>query len=107
MEQVKIPRSLVHYAWGVLAYVVLVIAWGAFVRASGSGAGCGAHWPLCNGEGIPTLKSSATIIEATHRATSFIAIVAVGALMVWSLRVLPRGHRARRASIASAVFVLG
>jgi heme A synthase len=100
-------RSLVRFAWGVLAYNLLVIAWGAFVRASGSGAGCGAHWPLCNGEGFPTLKSSATIIEATHRATSGIALVVVVVLMAWTLRVLPRGHRARRASIASTVFVLG
>ncbi|MFO0674098.1 MAG: hypothetical protein U0235_31540 [Polyangiaceae bacterium] len=37
-------------AWGALGYNLLVIAWGAYVRASGSGAGCGAHWPLCNGE---------------------------------------------------------
>jgi heme A synthase len=101
------PRSLARFAWGVLAYNLLVIAWGAFVRASGSGAGCGAHWPLCNGEGFPELKSSATIIEATHRATSGIALIVVVALMVWTLRTLPRGHRARRASIASTVFVLG
>ena len=103
----RASRSLARFAWGVLAYNLLVIAWGAFVRASGSGAGCGAHWPLCNGEGFPQLKSSATIIEATHRVTSGLALVAVVALMVWTLRVLPRGHRARRASVASTVFVLG
>ena len=39
-----------RYAWAVLAYNVLVVLWGAYVRASGSGAGCGSHWPLCNGE---------------------------------------------------------
>ncbi len=104
---VPAPLSLVRYAWGVLAYNLLVIAWGAFVRASGSGAGCGAHWPLCNGKGIPELTNNATIIEATHRFTSGIAMVLVGALMVQTLRALPRGHRARRASIASTVFVLG
>ncbi len=100
-------RSLARFAWAVLAYNLLVIAWGAFVRASGSGAGCGAHWPLCNGEGFPQLKSKATIIEATHRATSGLALVLVVALMAWSLSTLPRGHRARRASIASAIFVMG
>ena len=100
-------RSLARFAWGVLAYNLLVIAWGAFVRASRSGAGCGAHWPLCNGEGFPELKSRATIIEMTHRVTSGLALALVFALMVWTLRSLPRGHRARRASIASSVFVLG
>ena len=103
----RAPRALVRFGWGVLAYNLLVIAWGAFVRASGSGAGCGAHWPLCNGEGFPQLKSSATIIEATHRATSGVALVVVVVLMVWTLRAVPRGHRARRASIASTVFVMG
>jgi heme A synthase len=99
--------SLARFAWGVLAYNLLVIAWGAFVRASGSGAGCGAHWPLCNGAGIPELKSRATVIEATHRATSGIALIIVVALMVWVLRTLPHGHRARRASVASTVFMFG
>jgi heme A synthase len=100
-------RSLVRFGWGVLAYNLFVIAWGAFVRASGSGAGCGAHWPLCNGAGIPELKSRATIIEMTHRVTSFFALVLVVALLVWTLRTMPRGHRARKAAIASTVFVMG
>ena len=103
----RASRALVRFGWGVLAYNLLVIAWGAFVRASGSGAGCGAHWPLCNGAGIPELKSRATIIELTHRVTSGLALVVVVALMVWTLRALPRGHRARRASVASTVFVMG
>jgi len=103
----RASRALVRFGWGVLAYNLLVIAWGAFVRASGSGAGCGAHWPLCNGAGIPELKSRATVIEATHRATSGLALIAVVGLMVWTLRTLPRGHRARRAAIASTVFVMG
>lgn len=100
-------RRLVRFGWGVLAYNLLVIAWGAFVRASGSGAGCGAHWPLCNGAGIPELKSRATIIEMTHRVTSGLAMVLVVALLVWTLRTMPRGHRARKAAIASTAFVMG
>jgi heme A synthase len=99
-------RSLARFAWGVLAYNLLVIAWGAFVRASGSGAGCGRHWPLCNGELVPQPKSIATIIEASHRATSGLALLAVVALMIWTLRALPRGHRARRASVLSTGFIV-
>src|SRR5690606_8937667 len=41
---------LAAFAWGTLAYNLAVIVWGAYVRATGSGAGCGSHWPLCNGE---------------------------------------------------------
>jgi heme A synthase len=91
----------------VLAYNLLVIAWGAFVRASGSGAGCGRHWPLCNGEVMPRAHSVATVVEATHRATSGIALLLVVALMVWTLVAMPWGHRARRAAIASTVFIFG
>jgi heme A synthase len=98
-------RRLARYAWAVLAWNLIVIVWGAFVRASGSGAGCGRHWPLCNGEVVPTPKSTATLIEASHRASSGIALVLVVALMVWCLRALPKGDRARRASVYSAVFI--
>src|SRR3954471_23520600 len=96
-----------RFAWGVLAYNLLVIAWGAFVRASGSGAGCGRHWPLCNGEVVPRAPAVATIIEATHRVTSGIALVLVVALAVWAWRALPQRHPGRRAAVMSAVFVFG
>ncbi len=103
----KSARRLGRFAWGVLAYNLLVIAWGAYVRASGSGAGCGRHWPLCNGELVPRAESVKTIVEASHRATAGLAMIAVIALMAWTLRVMPRGHRARRASIFSAAFISG
>lgn len=98
-------KGLVRYAWAVLAYNLLVIVWGAYVRASGSGAGCGRHWPLCNGGLVSRSDSAKTLIEASHRVTSGLALVAVVVLMVWTLRALPRGHRARKAAIASTVFM--
>jgi cytochrome c oxidase assembly protein subunit 15 len=94
------------YAWGVLAWNVLVVLWGAFVRATGSGAGCGNHWPMCNGEVLPTAPALKTIIEFTHRATSGIALIAVVVLIVWAWRVFPRGHLARRGALLSGVFIL-
>ena len=99
--------ALGRFAWGVLAYNLLVIAWGSFVRASGSGAGCGRHWPLCNGELVPRAESSKTLVEMSHRVSAGLAMIAVVALMIWTLRTVPRGHRARRASIFSAVFIFG
>ena len=103
----KSTSLLGRFAWGVLAYNLLVIAWGAYVRASGSGAGCGRHWPLCNGELVPRAESAKTLVEASHRVSAGLAMIAVVALMVWTLRAVPRGHRARRASIFSAVFISG
>lgn len=98
---------LARFAWFVLAYNLVVIAWGAFVRASGSGAGCGRHWPLCNGEVVPRPKSIATIIEAGHRATSGLALIFVCVLAVWVFRAFPKGDRARRAAAFTTFFMFG
>ena len=95
-----------RFAWGVLAYNVLVVAWGGFVRATGSGAGCGKHWPSCDGVVVPRDPSAEMAIEFAHRATSGLALLAVLALAVWAVRVFPRGHAARRAAGASLVLVV-
>src|SRR5579872_1996308 len=95
-----------RFAWGVLAYNVLVVLWGGYVRASGSGAGCGSHWPLCNGEVIPVAPTVERIIEFTHRLTSGMAVAAVAGLCVWSLREFPHGHRVRRTAAWSLAFLL-
>jgi len=95
-----------RYAWAVLGINLLVILWGAFVRASGSGAGCGAHWPLCDGAVIPQAPTVARMIEFTHRATSGLALLAVIWLVVWARRVAPAGTPVRRAAYASLAFIL-
>jgi heme A synthase len=98
--------SLARLAWLVLGWNVLVILWGAFVRATGSGAGCGAHWPLCNGEVLPRAPELATLVELTHRVTSGIALLAVFYLAWRVFRDRPGGHPARGAAFASVVFIL-
>jgi cytochrome c oxidase assembly protein subunit 15 len=85
-----------RYAWLVLGVNLFVILWGGFVRASGSGAGCGRHWPLCNGQLVPVEPGTSTLIELTHRVTSGSALLLVAVLFWWSRREFPRGHPARR-----------
>lgn len=99
-------RRFVQYAWGVVFANVIVIIWGAFVRATGSGAGCGDHWPLCNGEVIPRAESIETVIEFSHRVTSGLALLAVVVLLVWAFRALPKGHIVRKAAVVSMVFMI-
>lgn len=94
------------FAWGVLIYNLLVILWGAFVRATGSGAGCGSHWPTCNGEIIPRAASVDTLIEFTHRVTSGIAFLLVLAMLIWALRAYPRGHIVRFGAFFSLIFMV-
>ncbi len=94
------------FAWGVLGANIFVILWGALVRATGSGAGCGRHWPQCNGTVIPEDPSTATLIEFTHRATSGIALLLVVALWWWSRRRYPAGHRVRSAASVALVLIV-
>ena len=100
------PTRLARYAWFVLAWNVLVILWGAYVRATGSGAGCGAHWPLCNGEVLPRAPTAEMLVEFSHRLSSGLALVAVLVLAVWIWRTVAAGHPARRAAVASLVFIV-
>jgi heme a synthase len=99
-------RRFAAFAWGVLAYNVAVILWGALVRATGSGAGCGGHWPLCNGDVLPNVSQIATVIELTHRVMSGVALLAVVAMFVWARRAFAAGHAVRRWAAWALVFIL-
>lgn len=99
-------RTVQRTAWGVLGYTVLVILWGGFVRASGSGAGCGDHWPLCNGEVIPTAPALNTVIEFGHRVSSGLALPAVLVLAWLVFRAFPTGSPVRKAAVASVAFMV-
>lgn len=90
----------------VLAYTVFVILFGAWVRITGSGAGCGEHWPTCHGEVVPRSPSVATIIEFTHRTTSGLCLLAVLALLYTAVRAFPRGHAARLGALLAVVFTI-
>jgi cytochrome c oxidase assembly protein subunit 15 len=99
-------HALRRFAWGVFAYFIAVILWGGVVRATGSGAGCGNHWPLCNGTVMQHSARAETIIEFTHRITSGLSLILVVALLVWTLRGTERGHLARVAAAAAVFFTL-
>ena len=94
------------FAWSVLAWNVLVILWGAYVRASGSGAGCGNNWPTCNGAVIPSTAQTSTIIEFTHRLSTGVALLGVLALCFWAFRSFPKFHSVRRTAVLSVIFLL-
>ena len=97
---------LARYVWVVLVYNLGVIAWGAYVRATGSGAGCGAHWPLCNGEVVPREAAVQTLIEFSHRLTSGLALVSVVVLFFWARRATRPGHPLRLGAALSLAFML-
>jgi len=98
--------SVERFAWFVVGYNTLVILWGALVRATGSGAGCGNHWPLCNGQVIPLSPTVHTIVEFTHRCMTFGSLVVVLGLLVWTFRATVKGTAARVLAVTSTVLLL-
>ncbi|MFL6352963.1 MAG: COX15/CtaA family protein [Bryobacteraceae bacterium] len=98
-------KRFARFAWAVLAYNIPVILWGAYVRASFSGDGCGAHWPFCNGQMIPQNMGAPMAIEFTHRMMTTLDSVAVIAMCVWAFRAFPRRHAVRLFSVLSLAFL--
>jgi len=100
-----VHRGFAIAAFALLVYTVAVVLWGAYVRATLSGDGCGDHWPLCNGVAIPVEPSLKTIIELTHRATSGLCWLWTFLMWVIALRVFERGHTTRSAAGWSLFFM--
>lgn len=103
--ELKLSR-FAKYAWVVLAYNIVVILWGAFLRASLSGDGCGRHWLTCGGEVVPTAPQFKTIIEFSHRLSTGLAFIAVLILFVWALRKFGKGNLARKAAFISFILMI-
>lgn len=99
-------RSLIYLAWGALIYNVAVILWGAVVRLSGSGAGCGDHWPLCDGQVVPLSFTAERVIEFSHRLTSGASGLLALGLIFLAFRQTGKGHPARLGAVLSFVFLL-
>lgn len=96
------------YAWGVLLYNLPVIAFGAFVRASRSGDGCGSHWPLCDGRLVPLVpRRLETVIEFVHRLSSGpLLLLLVAGLLIGGFRYFGKGHPVRVAVSLVLAFTL-
>ncbi|WP_031499535.1 COX15/CtaA family protein [Bryobacter aggregatus] len=78
------------WTWGFVAYLVAVILFGAWVRIAGAGAGCGNHWPTCQGVVVPVAPEAKTIIEFTHRVTSALSGLAGLGLLIYFWRTRSR-----------------
>ena len=99
-------RGLPTFAAGTLAWMILVVLEGAVVRATGSGAGCGAHWPLCNGQILPHHPRLATVIEFTHRSMTGICTGLTLSLIGWTFLAHRAGTRVRKAAVWSGILLL-
>ena len=80
---------------GLLLSIASILA-GAFVRATGSGDGCGATWPTCKGKIIPSLSDTSELIEFSHRSVS-------GVLLVVTLIIFAKTRKFQKDSLVRTV----
>ncbi len=106
MKPLKNISGFAKFSLFVLAYNIVVILWGVFLRASKSGDGCGQHWLTCHGELIPSAPELKTVIEFSHRLTSGLAFLFVLALLVWALRKFAKGSPVRKTAVVSFIFIV-
>lgn len=94
------------FALALLLYTILVILWGAWVRISHSGDGCGDTWPLCHGQLIPEAERGKTWVEYGHRLTSGIFGLVVVYFYFVAKKNYEKGHFARGAALATLIFTI-
>lgn len=100
-------RVFTRQAISLLGFTLLVVLFGAIVRITGSGAGCGKHWPTCQGEIVHLPRRLETLIELSHRISTGLNAVLVFLLTFRATRVFAKGHPVRRAlGVASAMMVV-
>lgn len=99
-------RAFARFAWFFVGYLAAVILFGAWVRITHSGAGCGANWPTCHGEVIPSQPEVKTLIEFTHRLTSGMCGILGLVLVGWAWRLFGAGSLIFRTSALTLLFVI-
>lgn len=87
----QLQRIFKRYSGFLVGYCILTILWGAFVRISGSGNGCGEHWPLCQGILIPESALLKTWIEFFHRIKSGLFGIFIVIQTILAFRWYPKG----------------
>ncbi len=97
------------YRWAqvYLVFLLGVILFGAVVRITGSGAGCGQHWPTCHGEVLHLPQSVETTIELSHRLSSGLTLPLAFILTFMAFRRFPKRHLARTGAVLTVIFLLG
>lgn len=93
-------RTIRRMAWMALALGFGQIVFGAIVRITGSGMGCGEHWPRCQGHWFPPLERPDLIIEVSHRYIA--AALSVAILLVLAMTI----RRRREPGVSGAGGVL-
>lgn len=89
-----------------LSYLILVIVFGAYVRAGLHGDGCGRSWPHCGNTIVPDGSSVSAIIEFTHRTTSTLSGLIALAFVFWARKIDRKGGYLRKSAMGALVFTV-
>lgn len=95
-----------QFLLGVLLYTILVILWGAWVRISHSGDGCGDTWPLCHGQIVPQAQQAKTWVELSHRLMSGLFGILIVGLFLKIRKAFDRHHPIQRWALFSLIFTI-
>src|SRR5262245_3425944 len=79
-------RAIRRLSIAALVVACLHLVFGAIVRISGSGMGCGDHWPKCYGSWFPPFSRPDLVVEVSHRYLASILTFTVAALVVVAFR---------------------
>ena len=99
-------KKLAKATFLLIFYTLLIILWGAWVRISGSGDGCGEHWPFCYGQVWPDYNELKTFIENFHRVSTKLFGFFVIGLVIAVFKTTPKNHAARFWSLFTFAFTL-
>ena len=99
-------RRYRRFVWGIVAFTVLVILSGDLVQATESGAGCGEHWPRCDGSLIPAIGDAHTAVEFTHRIVTAVLSISFIVMVVAARRLFGRGHLVWRTALWATGFLI-
>lgn len=108
-SEVKSLRSYRRFSFMLLIYALVIILWGAWVRISGSGDGCGPHWPLCHGQiwlNTSFTDQAKMLIELTHRVKSGLFGILVLIQFFWSRKLFAKTEPSRKAASMTLLFTI-
>ncbi len=94
------------FSYFLLFYTLVVILWGAWVRISHSGDGCGDTWPLCKGQVIPDATQKKTWVEYTHRMMSGLYGILVIYFYFLIKKSFPQNSNQRRFALLTLIFMI-
>jgi len=102
-----VRTKFAKFSWAFLIYNLGVILWGAFVRATISGDGCGNDWPTCGGSSvIPVFTQAKTVIEFVHRSSVALITPLLIIQVVWCFLIFPKGSNVRKSALMSTLFIV-